>query len=136
MKQLVKRSGSPRLALGLSIMALALTVAAFYGGELGGAAPREVELLATGLTFRLADRQDQPNPTIKLRRGRPVKLVIRNSDPDRVWHCFSISGLNLKTTKSLAGGEAETLIFTPKKKGTFAYACLMHPPMVGKLIIE
>ena len=115
---------------------LTLTVAAFYGGPRRKAPPREIELVATRVAFQLAGHPDKPNPPVTLKKGQPVKLVIRNADPEKILHCFSVGGLNVKTTRSLEGGEAETLHFTPAKKGTFVYACLMHPSMAGKLIVE
>jgi plastocyanin len=53
-----------------------------------------------------------------------------------VLHCFIIGGLNVKTTRNLATGESETLTFTPRERGAFSYACLMHPMMVGKIVVE
>jgi plastocyanin len=79
---------------------------------------------------------DEPNPTLTLRKGEPVKLVLRNDDPGTLLHCFVIPGLNVKTTESLAGGESEILLFTPRERGGYVYACLLHPAMAGKLVVE
>ena len=50
-------------------------------------------------------------------------------------HCFSISGLDVKTP-SIDSGESLTVTVRPTKRGTLTYACLMHPPMAGELIVQ
>jgi plastocyanin len=115
---------------------LTLAVLAFSGTRQQDQAAREVVLAAKGIAFYLPDQPDQPNPVLTLKKGQPVKLVVRNDEPGKVLHCFTITGLNVKTSDDLATGQSETLTFTPKKKGTFAYACLLHPSMTGKLVVE
>lgn len=116
------------------VLTLALT--AFYGGRPQDAPPREIVLVASDVAFYLAGQPDKPNPPITLKKGQSVKLVISNAEPDRVLHCFTIAGLNVKTEGSLAAGETENLLFTARKRGTYPYACLMHPSMTGKVVVE
>jgi plastocyanin len=92
--------------------------------------------VATDVAFQLVDQPGKANPPITLKKGQPVKLVISNAEPEKVLHCFTIAGLNVKTSGSLAAGESETLLFTPAKRGTYAYACLMHPSMTGRVVVE
>jgi len=115
---------------------LTLTVVAFAGSKQRTVPPREVVLVAKSIAFYLPDQPGKPNPTVTLKKGEPVKLVVRNDEPGKVLHCFTITGLNVKTSEDLATGQSETLNFTPKKKGTFAYACLLHPSMTGKLVVQ
>lgn len=98
--------------------------------------PQDVTLFAKDVTFWLPDLPDQANPTIRLTRGRPVRLVLRNDEPEKVLHCFTIGGLGVKSTRNLAAGESEVLAFTPDQRGTFSYACLMHPMMGGTVVVE
>jgi plastocyanin len=71
-----------------------------------------------------------------LKKGETVKLTLLNQEPGKVLHCFTIGGMNVKTTRHLATGESETLTFRPREKGVFSYACLMHPMMTGKILVE
>jgi FtsP/CotA-like multicopper oxidase with cupredoxin domain len=98
--------------------------------------PREIVLISRDVSFWVAERPQEPNPPLRLTRGQPVKLILRNEEPDKVLHCFTIGGLDVKSTRNLAGGESETLAFTPTQSGTFTYACLMHPMMAGKVVVE
>ena len=41
-----------------------------------------------------------------------------------------------KTARNLDSGETETLTFKPTQQGIFTYACLMHPQMAGKIIVQ
>lgn len=102
----------------------------------GGSPPEEIVLVAKDVAFRLADRPNDPNPALRLTRGRPVKLTVRNEEPGKVLHCFTITGLGVGTSRDLATGESEELVFTPKDAGTFAYACLMHPLMTGRIVVQ
>ena len=65
-----------------------------------------------------------------------MKLVVRNEERGKTLHCFTIAGLDVRTTMDLEAGESEELIFTPKRRGDFAYTCMLHPMMTGKVIVE
>ena len=136
MKQLIKNHGPKMFLGGFFLGVLMFAVVAFNTGRNQDKPPREIVLLATDVAFHLTGETARPNPTLTLKKGAPVKLVIRNTDPEKLLHCFTIGGLNVKTTGSLAGGASETLLFTPKERGTFVYACLLHPSMSGKLVVE
>jgi plastocyanin len=121
-------------------LAAALTIATSLAATVlrWGADPTtdEMTLVGRDVAFWLAGQQDHPNPTLELSKGKPVKLVVRNDEPEKVLHCFTIGGLDVKTTRDLATGESETLVFTPSETGVFTYACLMHPMMAGKVIVR
>ncbi len=136
MTQMIKRHGGKMFAAGFLAGLVTLTVLAFSSGRSDNVSPREIVLVAKDIAFRLADQPDKANPPVHLKKGRPVKLIIRNDEPDKVLHCFTVGGLDVKTSRGLATGESETLIFTPKERGTFTYACLMHPMMSGKIVVE
>lgn len=136
MKHMLKNHGIKIFLASLLAVVFILSVSAFNGGKPENTAPHQIELVAAGVAFHLADRPDKPNPTLTLKKGESVKLVIKNSEPGKILHCFTIGGLNVKTSGSLSAGESETLIFTPKKIGNFMYACLMHPNMAGKIVVE
>ena len=119
---------------GLAVV-LTIVVAAGWKQPAGGAA-QEIVLVAKDSTFRLAASPDEPNPDVQLTKGNPVKLIIRNDEPEKVLHCFTIAGMDISTSRDLSTGESEALSFTPDETGTFAYACLMHPSMMGKIVVR
>jgi heme/copper-type cytochrome/quinol oxidase subunit 2 len=136
MATLIRNHGGKMFLAGFVAGLLTLGVMAFSGTKPSDRPPREVVLLGRSIAFYLPDQPDKPNPTLTFKKGEPVRLIIRNDEPGRVLHCFTITGLNVKTSSDLAAGQTETLSFTPKQKGTFAYACLLHPSMTGKLVVE
>ena len=123
-----------KLAL-LLVCLLALTLAGCGGSSTGDAPKVRIVLVAKDQAFHLEDKPELRNPPITLKRGEVAELVLRNDDPSRVLHCFSISGLDVKTP-SIDAGQTLTVTVRPSKRGTLTYACLMHPPMAGKLIVQ
>ncbi|HEY5895396.1 MAG TPA: cupredoxin domain-containing protein [Chthoniobacterales bacterium] len=120
-------------AVSLSVLAVMM---AFSQKQQPQAPPRELVLVAKEMVFRDTAQPNLINPTLVLKRSQPVKLVVRNEEPGPVLHCFIIGGLEVKTSHSLSPGESEALAFTPSQKGRFAYACLMHPGMSGRILVE
>ena len=57
-------------------------------------------LVAKDQAFHLEGKPELRNPPITLEQGQITVLVLRNDDPSRVLHCFSISGLDVKTPAS------------------------------------
>ena len=123
-----------KLALLLGCL-LALTLSGCGDSGTGDAPKVRIILVAKDQAFHLEDKPELRNPPITLRQGQIAELVLRNDDPSRVLHCFSISGLDVKTP-SIDAGQTLTVTVRPTKRGTLTYACLMHPPMAGKLIVQ
>ena len=92
-------------------------------------------LVAKDQAFHLEGKPELRNPPITLKQGQITELMLRNDDPSRVLHCFSISGLDVKTP-SIDSSESLTVTVRPTKRGTLTYACFMHPPMAGELIVQ
>ena len=106
------------------------------GDSSTGAAPKvRILLVAKDQAFHLEGNPELRNPSITLKQGETTELVLRNDDPNRVLHCLSIGGLDVKTP-SIDSGQTFTVTLRPTKRGTLTYACLMHPPMAGKLIVQ
>jgi FtsP/CotA-like multicopper oxidase with cupredoxin domain len=98
--------------------------------------PVEAKLVMRGVAFYAAGQAGPPNPVLELERGRPVRLTVENQEPGAVLHCFSAPGLGVKSKGSLAAGESETIALFPRDRGTFTYACLLHPGMAGKIVVR
>ena len=94
-----------------------------------------ITIVAKDQAFHLEGQPDLRNPPITLKRGQVTELVLRNDDPSRVLHCFSISGLDVKVS-TIDAGQTVSVTVRPTERGTLTYACLMHPPMAGKLIVQ
>ncbi|MGB7838988.1 MAG: cupredoxin domain-containing protein [Terrimicrobiaceae bacterium] len=123
-----------KLAL-LLVCLLALTLAGCGDSSTGDASKVRIMLVAKDQAFHLEGKPELRNPPITLKQGQTAELVLRNDDPNRVLHCFSISSLDVKTP-SIDAGQTLTVTVRPTKRGTLTYACLMHPPMAGKLIVQ
>ena len=81
-----------------------------------------IEILAKDMMF------NQTNPTIYLKPGTKVRLILHNEDPG-MEHDLVIEALNLKTA-IIKEGETAILEFTVPKDGKFAYICSLHPRMM------
>jgi plastocyanin len=131
MKSIIKK-----LVTLLSASLLTLMLLGCGDSNTGGGVPKvRIVLVAKDLAFRLDDQPELRNPPITLKHGQTVELVLRNDDPGHVLHCLSIGGLNVKTP-GLASGQTQTVMIKPTERGTFTYACLTHPPMAGKLVVQ
>ena len=73
---------------------------------------REIEVIATEYTF-------SPN-TLSLTKGQKVILTFKNMG--RMPHDFVVDELGIRT-KTIQGGQSETVEFTPSEEGTFAFYC-------------
>jgi hypothetical protein len=114
---------------------LALTLGGCGNSSTGDATKVRIMLVAKDQAFYLEGTPELRNPPIVLKQGQIAELVLRNDEPGRVLHCLSIGGLDVKTP-SIDSGQSLTVTVRPTKRGTLTYACLMHPPMAGKLIVQ
>ncbi len=124
-----------KLALLLLYYALALALAGCGDSARSDAPSVRILLVAKDQAFHLEGQPELRNPPITLTRGQTAELVLRNDDPRSVLHCFAISGLDIKTS-SIDSGETLTVTVRPSKRDVLTYACLMHPQMAGKLIVQ
>jgi plastocyanin len=137
MAEIIKKHGAKMFVVGFIAGAVLFAMMAFSVGSSQNAAPaREIVLIAKNVAFHKPGEAEPANPTIELKQGETVRLTLVNEEPGQVLHCFSIAGLGVKTSRTLATGESETLSFSPTEKGVFSYACLMHPMMAGKILVE
>ena len=120
------------------VVAAAVTAAALLpmiGASREADPVREVRLVVRDMTFYL-DGQDQPNPTLRLRAGERVKLVLRNDD-EGMQHDFRVRAWEIGTEVIDGKGELETTFRVPVQRGTQEYSCTPHPSsMRGVIEIE
>jgi heme/copper-type cytochrome/quinol oxidase subunit 2 len=95
--------------------------------------PREVTLIARGMTFVLADELDVPNPVIVLAAGQRVRLVLRNEAPGLL-HDFRIPAWRVQLTQIRAGETAEVTFTVPNQPGRYEYLCRPHAELMKGVV--
>ena len=136
MTEVIRRNRWKLTALA-AVAAIAWIVGAgLRAGNAGDDEPLEAKLVMRGVAFYASGRAGVANPVIEVERGRPVRLTLENQEPGAVLHCFSAPGLGVKSKGSLATGESETIEFRPSQRGTFTYACLLHPGMGATIVVR
>jgi plastocyanin len=96
---------------------------------------REVRLVAIDRTFYV-EGQPTPNPTLKLRAGERIRLVLRNDD-DGMRHDLKIGEWNVVVPPIEGKGERALTFRVPDAPGTASYACTPHSSsMRGSIEVE
>ena len=97
-----------------------------------GKAPREIVLVARDMGFYL-DGAGAENPTLRVRAGEEVRLVLRNDEPGVV-HDFAVSAWKVGTRR-LQARERDTVSFrVPETSGQYEYLCNPHASMMRGII--
>jgi plastocyanin len=91
-------------------------------------ATREVALVARGMAFYL-EGGTTPNPTIHVRAGEAVRLVLRNDSPGLV-HDLAVDGLGVSIAPLKTGALASVSLRLPPGGGTYEYVCRPHAQMM------
>ena len=96
---------------------------------------RQIELVARGMAFFVAGH-GEANPTITVRAGEQVKIVLRNEETG-VTHNFSVDALDVASDLIPHARTAEVTFTAPAQSGTFRYDCSPHGQMMhGVLKVE
>jgi plastocyanin len=123
----------------LTAAVLAGAVLLVFAGLLPAASrtpSREIVLVAKGMTFYIDGHPDEPNPTVHLRAGEHVRVVLRNDDRG-MKHDFAVPAMNLGM-KTVEWNERGEITFDlPKTAGTYEYVCRPHSLMMrGTIQVE
>jgi plastocyanin len=115
-------------ALVVALVALALVPALSWMPD------REVVLVVRGMAFYV-DGQDVPNPTIEVRAGERVRVVLRNEDRG-LTHDFAVLALD-RALDPIHWHETSAVVFTaPSEPGSYDYVCRPHALMMhGRLVV-
>ncbi len=128
------REGRRRLLIGIGT-AVCLGTAGLVAGRalhpsITAPEPQTLEVSAKEMRF------NGMNPTLQVRPGIPVELIVRNEEPAGIPHDLVVPGLGVRT-HLLQPGESVTLRFTPARDGEYAYSCTLHPRLMdGRLVVR
>ena len=96
---------------------------------------REIRLIARGMSFYVAGNETA-NPTLRLRAGERVRLVLTNEDAG-MNHDFSVKTWEVATTLIEGRGETSVQFRVPDVRGSASYACTPHARMMrGTIEVE
>jgi plastocyanin len=116
---------SPKLIAAMA--ALMLLVALLPA--LSATPPRQITLVAKDMAFYLENDLKTANPTIDVKAGERVRIVVRNQDRG-LTHDLAVP-LASKVMKELTWNQSGQVVFTvPKKPGTYEYFCQPHRLMM------
>ena len=106
-------------------------VAAVAGCTRSG--PREVLIVARGMTFTLPSNPSAANPTIRLEAGDQVKLTLKNDAPG-LMHDFRIPAWKIQTDQIRVGDSTSVTFTVPSGSGRVEYHCGPHATMMRGVI--
>lgn len=98
-------------------------------------APREITLVAKGMAFYLEDG-DVPNPTIVVKPGERVRVVLNNLDRG-LQHDFAVPSLDA-ALDPVSWNRSDDVVFNaPDKPGSYEYWCRPHMTMMrGRILVR
>jgi plastocyanin len=112
--------------IGLGILAATLlpTIASSQQG-----AVHEIRLVVRNMNFYV-DGDPQPNPTLTVRAGEQVRLVLKNDDPG-MRHDFVVQAWDVATRMLQDSGQQDSITFTaPATTGDQVYYCTPHSKLM------
>jgi plastocyanin len=120
------------VAVGLGAMAFGAIALSARGT---GPAPREIRLVVRDMNFYVEGQAD-PNPTIRVRTGETIRLVLRNED-DGMRHDFAVPGWHAATARIESGQETAVTFQAPGHAGSERYTCRPHDAIMrGTILVE
>ena len=90
---------------------------------------REITLVVRGMTFYLKDDPRTPNPTLEVKAGERLRIVLENQDRGMT-HDFAVPALD-EALDPIDWSETDILVFdVPDAPGTYEYVCRPHRLMM------
>ncbi|MBI2821851.1 MAG: cupredoxin domain-containing protein [Acidobacteria bacterium] len=118
----------------LSILILTGSVAVLSLTASFQSEPREIKLIARGMTFYLAGDPDTPNPAIEVEAGQQIRIVLENQDRG-ITHEFRISDLSIAISPLEGQAAAAVLFRAPQQSGSHTYYCTPHAQMMHGVFV-
>jgi plastocyanin len=90
---------------------------------------REVALVVKGMAFYLESDLTTPNPTIEVKAGERVRVVVRNQDRG-LTHDFAVPLIGA-VMNEIPWNQSDELVFdVPDEPGIYEYVCRPHRLMM------
>ena len=90
---------------------------------------RKIALVAKGMAFYLEADLQTPNPTIEVKAGERVRIVLRNQDRGMT-HDFAVPTLDAALTPIGWNESGDVVLDVPRQPGTYQYVCRPHSLMM------
>jgi len=90
---------------------------------------REVTLVAKGMAFYLESDPSTPNPTLEVRAGERLRVVLRNQDRG-LTHDFAVPAVAAAMAGIDWNESGEVVLDVPDTPGTYEYMCRPHALMM------
>jgi plastocyanin len=124
----------------ISVKVIAVVVAMFVVGAFATAVTRspdrEITLVVRGMAFYLLGDPATPNPTITLKAGERVRVVLRNEDRG-ITHDFAVPAIKAALDQIDWNEEEDVTFDVPETPGRYEYTCRPHTLMMrGTLIVQ
>ena len=122
--------------LGLVLAACAACAFAWASRPGGRSAePREIVIVARGMTFTVPGTAGS-NPTLRLKAGERIRLVLENRDPG-MKHDVTSPGLGFRTATIDFAETHRQEISVPRAPGTYDYFCTYHDKLMrGRMVVD
>jgi len=125
-----------RVSVKLVALVAALLVVGGFVTAMSRIPDHEMTLVARGMAFYLEGDLETPNPTIRLRAGERVRIVLRNEERG-ITHDFAVPVWN-EGVGLIGWNEQESVTFdVPDAPGRYEYVCRPHMLMMrGVILVE
>ena len=94
-----------------------------------GTPTREVTLVARGMAFYIEGDPSRPNPTIEVKAGERVRIVLRNQDRGMT-HDFAVPAVAAAMNAIDWNESGEVTLDVPDTPGAYEYVCRPHSLMM------
>ena len=123
----------------VKLVTIAVVVVVALGGLLTAVTrtpDREITLVARGMAFYLLGDPSTPNPTIRVKAGERVRVVLRNDDRG-ITHDFAVPAIDAAVDQLDWNEDDDVTFDVPSTPGRYEYICRPHMLMMrGTLIVE
>ena len=124
-----QRVSAKRVAIVVAILIVGGLVAA-----VSRTPARTITLVAKGMAFYLEGDLTTPNPTIVVKAGERVRIVLRNEDRGFV-HDFAMPAVDAAVDQVNWNEAAAETIEMPDRPGAYEYICRPHRLMMNGTIL-
>ena len=94
---------------------------------------REVVLIARGMAFYLEGDPSTPNPTLEVKAGERLRVVLRNQDRGMT-HDFTVPAVAAAMNAIDWNESGEVTLDVPDTPGNYEYVCRPHVLMMRGII--